>query len=475
MIKDYISHKIRENLPYTPNSDQDFLINLLGDFISEPSSDKLLLVKGYAGTGKTSLTGSLVKTLAEIKYPVILLAPTGRAAKVFSNYSGQPAYTIHKKIYRQKSFGNQQSGFAVMPNLHKDTLFIVDEASMISNSSGENTVFGSGRLLDDLIEYVYSEQSCRMILLGDTAQLPPVGQSDSPALQAEVLRSYGLEITECTLRQVARQNMESGILYNATKLREQIEERVNLEALPRFRTSGFEDFICIDGTELPEIVSECYDRDGIEETLLITRSNKRACLFNQGIRARVLYREEELSNGDLLMITKNNYFWSKEYDEIPFIANGEMAEVIRVRNSQSLYGFRFTDATIRLLDQQTDIDTKVILETLHTDTPSLSNIQQNNLFEQVMEDYSTLTTRGEKIRKIKEDPYFNALQIKYAYATTCHKAQGGQWKNVIIDLGNIRTEYLGIDFYRWLYTSVTRATQKVFLLNISDEMKENGL
>ncbi len=473
MIKDFISHKIRENLPYTPNSDQEFLINLLSDFITNPSGDKLLLVKGYAGTGKTSLTGSLVKTLVELKSPVVLLAPTGRAAKVFSNYSGQPAYTIHKKIYRQKSFGNQQYGFAVMPNLHKNTLFIVDEASMISNSSGENSQFGTGRLLDDLIEYVYSEQSCRMILLGDTAQLPPVGQSESPALQPDVLRGFGLDVEECTLRQVARQNLESGILFNATRLREQIETGSNLDLLPHFRTSGFEDLICVDGNELPEIVSNCYDRDGIHETLLITRSNKRANLFNQGIRARVLYREEELSSGDLLMITKNNYYWSKDYEELAFIANGEMVEVSRVRNEQSMYDFRFTDTTLRLLDQQTDVDAKVILETLLADTPSLPANLQNSLFEQVLADYAWLPTKGERMKKLKEDPYFNALQIKYAYATTCHKAQGGQWKNVIIDLGNIRTEYLGIDFYRWLYTSVTRATEKVYLLNMSDEMKDS--
>ncbi len=471
MINDFIARKFRENLPYTPNAGQEIAINLLGEFLTDRQPSRLMLLKGYAGTGKTSLIGSLVKTLRELKQPVILLAPTGRAAKVFANYAGQQAFTIHKKIYRQKSFGNETAGFGIMPNLHKETLFIVDEASMINNSGGEISFFGTGRLLDDLIEYVYSEESCRMILLGDTAQLPPVGQQESPALNQAYLEGYGLQVTEHTLREVARQSESSGILYNATHLREQIEMNENLDSLPRLSLTDFPDLFCVEGNELAEHISDCYNHDGLEETILITRSNKRANIFNQNIRGRVLYREEELSGGDLLMISKNNYFWSKDYEDMSFIANGEMTEIIRLRNEKELYNFRFADASLRFPDYNVEVDAKILLDTLHTDTPALSQEQQNQFFNAVLEDYSDIPTRGGRIKKLKEDPFFNALQVKYAYAITCHKAQGGQWKNVFIDLGNLRTDFLGADFYRWLYTAVTRATDRVYLLNIPEAMK----
>lgn len=469
MISNHLSQSIRNFLPYQPNEGQEILIRLLSEFITNQQPESLFLLKGYAGTGKTSLIGSLVKCLVHLKTPMVLLAPTGRAAKVFSAYSNQPAFTIHKKIYRQKSLAFE-SGFGIMDNLHKNTLFIVDEASLINNENFERSVFGTGRLLDDLIEYVYSQDTCRMILIGDSAQLPPVGQTNSPALEKSLLKSFGLTVTEHTLREVARQSKESGILFNATLLRQQIEQNQNLNQLPELYTSGFPDLKCIDGLELPDIISQCYDSDGIEETIVITRSNKRANLFNQGIRGRVLYRDEEICSGDLLMVTKNNYFWSKDYEEIPFIANGEIAEVMRMRNETELYGFRFTDVTLRFLDLDIEVDAKIILDSLHTEAPALTREQQEQLFANVLEDFADLTTKGEKMKRLKTDPFFNAFQVKYAYATTCHKAQGGQWKNVVVDLGNLRSEYLGSDFYRWLYTSLTRSTERLFLLNTPAEM-----
>ncbi|MFZ4455635.1 MAG: ATP-dependent DNA helicase [Bacteroidales bacterium] len=469
MISNHLNNRIKAQLPYVPNEGQEILIQLLSAFITHRTPETLFLLKGYAGTGKTSLIGSLVKCLVQLKMPIALLAPTGRAAKVFTSYSNQPAFTIHKKIYRQKSAAFE-SGFGIMPNLHKETLFIVDEASLINNESFDNSMFGTGRLLDDLIEYVYSQESCNMILIGDSAQLPPVGQTDSPALKKTNLESYGLRVIEHTLREVARQSQESGILHNATKLRNQIENNLNLNDLPQLDAVDFPDLICIDGNELPDIISNSYGNVGMEETILITRSNKRANIFNQGVRGRVLYREEELSNGDLLMITKNNYFWSKDYEEIPFIANGEIAEVVRVRNEVEMYNFRFADVTLRFLDLDIEVDAKLLLDSLHSDAPSLPKDQQEKLFLSVMEDYVDIPTKSEKFKKLKVDPYFNSFQAKFAYATTCHKAQGGQWKYVILDLGNIRTEYLGSDFYRWLYTSLTRATEKVFLLNTPNQM-----
>ncbi|MDD2798929.1 MAG: ATP-binding domain-containing protein, partial [Bacteroidales bacterium] len=348
--------------------------------------------------------------------------------------------------------------------------FIVDEASLINNSSFETSMFGSGHLLDDLIEYVYSQESCNLIIIGDSAQLPPVGQSESPALNRSILESYGLDVIEHTLNEVARQSQESGILHNATKLRKQIEKNENLDSLPLLDTDNFPDLKIINGDDLPDIISNCYGRDGIEETILITRSNKRANLFNQGIRGRVLYREEELSNGDLIMITKNNYFWSKDYEEIGFIANGEIAEVVRVRNQEEIYNLRFANATLRFIDLNIEIDGRIIYESLHTDTPSIPREMQEKLYLSVLEDYSELPTKSLKIKKLKEDPYYNAFQLKYGYSITSHKSQGGQWKNVILDLGNIRTEHLGSNFYRWLYTSITRATENLFLLNIPKQM-----
>ena len=446
MITDLLVQQIESYLPYAPNRQQCELLQMLATFVLDEHNDTLFLLRGYAGTGKTSLVGALVKALAQLQSKVVLLAPTGRAAKVFARYAGHPAYTIHRRIYRQKSYSPDMEGFLVGENLAKHTLFIVDEASMIANSSGEGAVYGTGRLLDDLVEYVYSGEHCRLILLGDTAQLPPVGQERSPALDAGVLQGYGLAVQEYELREVARQAAESGIL----------------EALS--------------GEYLVERISDSYDRVGLDETIVITRSNKRANIFNQGIRNQILYREEELTAGDLLLVAKNNYFWSKEYKEIDFIANGDVARVVRVMKRTEMYGFRFADVLLHFPDLEVEMEAKILLDTLSSDSPTLTREQQESLLAQVMADYYDLTTRREKFKRLKTDPWFNALQVKYAYGVTCHKAQGGQWKHVYIDMGYIQQgAALSLDFYRWLYTAFTRATEKVWLVNVSEQFLEQPL
>ena len=476
MITDLLVQQIESCLPYEPNRQQRELLERLAAFVLDERDDTLFLLRGYAGTGKTSLVGALVKALTQLQSKVVLLAPTGRAAKVFARYAGHPAYTIHRRIYRQKSYSPGMEGFLVGENLAKHTLFIVDEASMIANASGagDGAVYGTGRLLDDLVEYVYSGEHCRLILLGDTAQLPPVGQERSPALDAGVLQGYGLAVQEYELREVARQAAESGILTNATRLREEMEQ-VPLP-MPRLRVQGYPDVEALSGEYLVERISDSYDRVGLDETIVITRSNKRANIFNQGIRNQILYREEELTAGDLLLVAKNNYFWSKEYKEIDFIANGDVARVVRVMKRTEMYGFRFADVLLHFPDLEVEMEAKILLDTLSSDSPALTREQQESLLAQVMADYYDITTRREKFKRLKSDPWFNALQVKYAYGVTCHKAQGGQWKHVYIDMGYIQQgAALSLDFYRWLYTAFTRATEKIWLVNVSDAFLEQPL
>ena len=476
MITDLLVQQIESCLPYEPNRQQRELLERLAAFVLDERDDTLFLLRGYAGTGKTSLVGALVKALTQLQSKVVLLAPTGRAAKVFARYAGHPAYTIHRRIYRQKSYSPDMEGFLVGENLAKHTLFIVDEASMIANASGagDGAVYGTGRLLDDLVEYVYSGEHCRLILLGDTAQLPPVGQERSPALDAGVLQGYGLAVQEYELREVARQAAESGILTNATRLREEMEQ-VPLP-MPRLRVQGYPDVEALSGEYLVERISDSYDRVGLDETIVITRSNKRANIFNQGIRNQILYREEELTAGDLLLVAKNNYFWSKEYKEIDFIANGDVARVVRVMKRTEMYGFRFADVLLHFPDLEVEMEAKILLDTLSSDSPALTREQQESLLAQVMADYYDITTRREKFKRLKSDPWFNALQVKYAYGVTCHKAQGGQWKHVYIDMGYIQQgAALSLDFYRWLYTAFTRATEKIWLVNVSDAFLEQPL
>jgi exodeoxyribonuclease-5 len=465
MLQNFISSQIKAELPFEPTEQQAELLDEIGVFLMSTDSEKVFLLKGYAGTGKTSVVSALVRALNQLKQKTVLLAPTGRAAKVISGYSGFPAFTIHKKIYRQKSMS--EFSFQLSDNLHTHTLFIVDEASMISNT-GSDTAFGSGRLLDDLIQFVYSGEGCSLLLLGDTAQLPPVMQPHSPALEPDKLLGYGLKLHTYTLTHVVRQALESGILHNATLLRQHlIDERTS--DFPHFELNGFADIKKLNGTELIDEIQRSYDGVGVEDTIVVTRSNKRANMYNNGIRARVMMKEDELTNGDLLMVTRNNYFWNKPYKEIDFIANGDILQVVRVRKFCEMYGFRFVDLSLRSLDYDWEIDARVWLDGLQAESPAAMNEMTNKLFEAVAEDYPEIKNRREKVKKILENEFFNALQVKFAYAVTCHKAQGGQWKKVFIDPGQINEEQLNSDFYRWLYTALTRSSETVYLINFPEK------
>ena len=473
MINTYLGQQIKTNFPYKPTFEQEKVVKILADFLFCRKTDSLFLLKGYAGTGKTSLIGALVKTLDQLEQKCILLAPTGRAAKVFSHYAGHPAYTIHKKIYRQKSFSNEIDNFSMNDNLHQHTLFIVDEASMIANEGLSRSMFGTGRLLDDLIQYVYSGQGCRLMLIGDTAQLPPVGEEESPALSADVLKGYGLEVYEGLLTEVVRQLQDSGILWNATELRRYIAEE-DFFTLPPIKVEGFPDIKVIPGNELIEAISDSYDHVGMDETIVICRSNKRANIYNKGIRNTILYREEVLETGDLLMVAKNNYFWTEGCKEIDFIANGDIAVVRRVRREREMYGFRFADVLLRFPDyDDMELEVKLLLDTLHTETPALPKEMNDKLFYSVLEDYADISVKRERMKKMKADPHYNALQVKYAYAVTCHKAQGGQWKRVFLDQGYMTEDMLSPDYFRWLYTAFTRTTETLYLVNWPKEQLED--
>lgn len=442
----------------------------LSDFILSGDDRKAFLLCGYAGTGKTSLISALVRTMEQLERKTVLLAPTGRAAKVFSSYSGQSAHTIHKCIYRQKSIMDS-SVFTLSENRMRNTLFIVDEASMISNES--NAMTGAGGLLDDLIEFVYSGCGCSLLLLGDTAQLPPVGEWQSPALTESYLRSMFLNVKSVELRQVMRQLNDSGILFNATMLREKIENE-DAYCLPKVELKGFPDICSVHGDELIESIETCYDRIGVEETIILCRSNKRANVYNEGIRRRILYREEELSRGDMLMIVKNNYYWREVLgredkallEKLDFIANGDMAQIVRVHGVEEMYGFRFADVTLSMIDyEDCEIDVKIMLNTLTSESPSLTREENERLFNAVWEDYPEIRSKRKRMEEIRKNPYYNALQVKYGYAVTCHKAQGGEWKRVFVDQGYVGEDMINPDYYRWLYTAFTRASEKLYLVN----------
>lgn len=459
-----IGTEMLRRLPYEPNGQQMELVAALSKFAVSGDDRSAFLLNGYAGTGKTTLSSAFVNALPSVGLRAVLLAPTGRAAKVFSSYSRHSAFTIHRKIYQSRRFDPEELRFGLARNNHRDTIFVVDEASMIANASGETAVFGTGCLLDDLITYVYSGEGCRLVLLGDVAQLPQVGYADSPALDEATLRGYGLSVYAFSLTEVARQKRDSGVLYNATAIRNIIASR--MFGAPTIRVSGFPDIGVVDGMELADKVEECYSRDGVEDTIVVTRSNKRAVMFNQGIRARVLYMEAEIATGDLLLVAKNNYFWAEGYDGVDFIANGDVAVVRRISHETSLYGFRFADVTLEFPDYGVEIDAKIILDALYSESPALTRSQNEMLFQRVMEDYADIPRKGERFKRLKKDPYFNALQVKFGYAVTCHKAQGGQWKNVFVDMGYIPEDAFGnVDFYRWLYTSLTRSYGRVFLIN----------
>ena len=477
MIQDELKYRIIQALGLSPTAEQGQALDVFTQFMTDRSDQVVMILRGSAGTGKTTLASAIVKAMAALKQKLILLAPTGRAAKVFSLYAGYAAYTIHRRIYRQKSAGDLSS-FNLNVNLNRDTLFIVDEASMISNEGLGESSFGSGCLLDDLMQFVYNGQNCRMLLIGDRAQLPPVGETESPALSAHVLRGYGMHVYETDLNQVLRQRLQvgghssgmskdSGILWNATQIRgEWREERGERIVLPKIRFQGFTDIQVVTGDELIETLSSSYYHAGMDETIVITRSNKRANIYNQGIRNMVLDRDEELCRGDLLMIVKNNYFWTEGSKEIPFLANGDRTVVQRVRHVHELYGFRFAEVTMTLPDYDDyELTATVCLDTLTTEAPALTREQQEQLYQAVMADYADIPQKTERIKKLKSDRYYNALQVKFSYAVTCHKAQGGQWAHVYLDQGYMTDDMLTPDYIHWLYTAFTRATEKLYLVN----------
>ncbi len=475
MINTELERLIGDECSFSMTEDQKQAVTAISDFLCSSVNEGVFLLNGYAGTGKTSLVSALVRVLVRLRQNVVLLAPTGRAAKVFALNSDYKALTIHKKIYRQKTFSESLSNFSLNNNLHKHTLFIVDEASMISDSLDGDMSFGSGSLLDDLIHYVYAGESCRLMMVGDVAQLPPVGGGFSPALVPDRLKKYGLKVWYSSLKTVVRQQQMSGILWNATLLRRMLTSATGL-AFPSIRFAGFSDVRVVRGDELIESLESSYSECGFDDTVVITRSNWRANVYNMGIRNRILYKEDELSGGDRLLVVKNNYYWAagQQVKAFDFIANGEVVEVRRVRRERELYGFRFADVLLRFLDyDDEEIEVTVLLDTLHSETSSLTREQWDKLFSAVEEDYSDVTVRRERLKKMKQDVYLNALQVKYAYALTCYKAQGGQWRHVYVDQGTMTDDMLSEEYYRWLYTAFTRATERLFLVNWPDKQIED--
>ncbi len=465
MLRKFISTLLLENLEFQPTPGQVDLIHELGTFLASEDYGEIMVVKGYAGTGKTTLVKSLVHTLRSLKQKSVLLAPTGRAAKVLSAYSGHPAWTIHKKIYRQKSGKDGLGEFVLDRNLHKQTCFIVDEASMIGDRSPD-AFFGSGDLLRDLMDYVEGGSNCRLVLVGDTAQLPPVGLEMSPALNSDRLESFGYRIREIELTDVVRQMRDSGILHNATIIRNLITS--GIEDYPGFHFDSFPDVHLITGAELLEAIGSSYDRYGTTETIVVTRSNKRANKFNAGIRSQILWREEHISPGDLLMVVKNNYFWKDRDKRLDFIANGDILRVERVISNEEVHGHSFANLQVSLPDYpDMELEVKVLLDVIEMDAPSLNYEQQKTLYMSVAEDYPDAVSRKQVSDKVSLDPYYNALQVKFAYAVTCHKSQGGQWKSVFLDQGYFTDEMLSLDYLRWLYTAFTRASEQLYLVNLA--------
>ena len=501
MIVDELKYKILEQFGFPPTPEQANALDVFARFMTDRNPHAVMILRGSAGTGKTSLSGAIVRTMKTIGQKVMLLAPTGRAAKVFSLSSGSPAFTIHRRIYREKAFSGVDGQFNLNDNLYTDTLFMVDEASMISNLGLGGTTFGSGCLLDDLVHFVYQGHNDRLMLIGDKAQLPPIGEEESPALHAAMLEGYGLSVYECDLNEVLRQSEQSGILYNATMIRQMITHD-DITQLPKIHFSGFSDIQQMPGAELIEALADSYHHVGLDDTIVVTRSNKRANIFNQGIRNMVLDRDEELSQGDILMIVKNNYYWMEEErkkvseerrvkseetafggrresqfnclanhkvqsKELPaFLANGDRAKVLRVRRRIDLYGFRFATLLLQFPDYDNyELEATVLLDTLTSEAPALTHEQQEQLFRQIEEDYQDIPLKADRMKAIRQDQFFNALQVKFAYAVTCHKAQGGQWAHVYVDQGYMTDDMLTPDYIHWLYTAFTRATEKLYLVN----------
>ena len=503
MIIDELKYKILQQFGFPPTQEQAHALEVFAEFLTDRDPHAVMILRGSAGTGKTTLSGAIVRTLKEIRQKVMLLAPTGSAAKVFSLNSGSPAYTIHRRIYREKSFSGVEGQFNLNDNLYTDMLFMVDEASMIANMGLGGMSFGSGCLLDDLVHFVYQGRNDRLLLIGDKAQLPPVGEEESPALHAAMLEGYGLKVYECDLNEVLRQSEESGILYNATMIRQMITHD-DITQLPKIHFAGYSDIKPMPGSELIEALADSYHHVGLDDTIVVTRSNKRANIFNQGIRNMVLDREEELSQGDILMIVKNNYYWMEEErkkikekeieerrvksegtepgtathkvqsskfqvqsNDIPaFLANGDRAKVLKVRRRIDLYGFRFATLLLQFPDYGNyELEATVLLDTLTSEAPALTHEQQEQLFHQIEEDYQDIPLKADRMKAIRQDQFFNALQVKFAYAVTCHKAQGGQWAHVYVDQGYMTDDMLNPDYIHWLYTAFTRATEMLYLVN----------
>jgi len=443
------------------------LIGRLADFLSSEKDDSLFMLKGYAGTGKTTIVSALVKILPLLGRRSVLLAPTGRAAKVLAGYSSHQAFTIHRKIYFARTTSDGNLALTLQENHHRHTYFIVDEASMIQNieTTGEANLFAYRNLLDDLFFYVGNGENCRLILVGDIAQLPPVGQPVSQALDTEFLeQKYQKKVELYELTEVVRQSRDSGILANATHLRKKIAS--NSPVTPLFLPGDFSDIKRVNAVEMEELIQDAYANDGQADTVVITRTNKRANIYNQEIRRRILYLDSELTAGELLMVVRNNYFWLPQDSESGFIANGDIIEVLRIKNIHEMYAHRFADVVVRMIDypDQKEFETKLLLDTLYVETASLSYQEGAKIFQAIMEDYSDVPHRKKRLEKIRNDPYYNALQVKYAYALTCHKTQGGQWKTVFVDQGYLRDEMMDVEYLKWLYTAVTRATETVYLV-----------
>ncbi len=470
MTTEEFSSILLKHFPFETTGGQRILLTKLSEFILGKNSDQIFVIKGYAGTGKTTVVRSLVQSLPAVNGKTSLLAPTGRAAKVLSNYTKKQAYTIHKKIYFRKATADGGVGFQLQQNLHHDTIFIVDEASMISNSGG---LSDAGSLLDDLISYVFNGTNCKLIFIGDTAQLPPVGLDMSPALDIEFLKaSYYFPVDSFELTEVVRQTQDSGILTNATIIRNQIKDGENDK--PQFHLNNFKDIIRLGGDELEDALNDAYNKYGAEDAMVICRSNKRANIFNQQIRARIRWQENELSSGDYMMVVRNNYFWLPEESKAGFIANGDIIQLTSVGKIQEMHGFRFADVRMRMIDypDEPELETRLLLDTIMSDAPALSQEDNKKLYICVSGDYSDVADRRMRLKKVKEDKFFNALQVKFAYAVTCHKAQGGQWPCVFVEQGYLTDDMINTEYLRWLYTAVSRATEKLYLVNFNKEFFE---
>ena len=471
MNSSHISQQIYAKLSFEATFNQKKIIEQLSSWLCDDDYRRIFLLNGYAGTGKTTIIAAFVAALKELGIKTILLAPTGRAAKVLSHYSSADAFTIHKRIYRERSLASYESKFSLDYNRERGAVFIVDEASMLSSASGDDATFGSGNLLDDLVQYVRSGKDCRLMLVGDDAQLPPVGDDYSPALDPATLLQYD-DVEYGTMDEVVRQTADSGILFNATMLRLMLENRIF--EIPKFDTS-YPDFKSVEGGELLETLQDCYDRYGRDETIVITRSNKRANRYNEGIRRYNLSAEEEIESGDMLMVVKNNYHYAERDEKSPmsFVANGDVVRLRRIRRFEEFYGFRFIDAQLEFPDYgDYQMDVKVMLDTLASESPSLTRDESRRLFYEVEKDYMDITAKGKRYRAIRENPHFNAMQVKFAYAVTCHKSQGGQWRAVFVDRCLFGDETMSKDMLRWLYTAITRATERVYLVNFDERFFE---